>query len=233
MSVQDTRTTEPSEVKRTVDSLTPGAVVHVQKVYGTLAATTAVASVGSVLGMGLMISPMITGFGALVPLIGLYMTNPQTTPAPVRVGLLGTFAVLSGMSVGPLVAVATAMNPFLVPTALGATGVLFGSMTMVALFTKSNSFLRWGAPLGGMTIALMVCGIGAIFVPPTSVLYPVLHNAMLYGGLALGAVWVGFDTQQMIQDYENGQADPLTSAANLFINFKMIFTRILYIFMDR
>ena len=29
--------------------------VHVQKVYGTLAATTAVASVGSVLGMGLMV----------------------------------------------------------------------------------------------------------------------------------------------------------------------------------
>lgn len=204
--------------------------MHVRKVYMALTATSGVASVGAVAGMTLMVSPWITGLGAIVPLVGLAMTNPRDHSPAMRNGLLASFAGLSGMSVGPMIAVATAINPMLVPTALGATGLVFGGATMAALFTKSGSFLRFGAPLMGCTLAMFACGIGMIFVPATSALAPVLHNVYLYGGLMLGTAFVSYDTQRMIEDYKEGNEDVPMAVANMFINLKMIFTRLLFIF---
>jgi FtsH-binding integral membrane protein len=180
-----------------------------------------------------MVSPMVTGLGALVPLFGLAFTNPRDHSPALRMGLLGTFAGLSGMSVGPMIAMATAINPMLVPTALGATGLVFGGATMAALFTKSGSFLRFGAPMMGCTLAMAACGIGMFFVPATSALYPVLHNVYLYGGLMLGSAFVAYDTQRIIQDYKDGNEDVPMAVANMFINLKMIFTRLLWIFSNQ
>ena len=61
--------------------------------------------------------------------------------------------------------------------------------------------------------------------------YPVLHSMHLYGGLGIFSLYVAYDTQQIIADYEEGNRDVMHGAVNLFINFKAMFTRFLYIFM--
>lgn len=218
------------EQGRTMDALTPGAVAHVRKVYTTLTLSTGVASVGAVGGMTLAVSPLVPGLGALVPLFGLYMMQPTAENKAMRYGLMYGFAGLSGMSMGPLIAVATMTNPMLVPMALGATGVMFGGATVAAMFASNGSMLRYGAPLAGCTLAMVACSFGAMFVEPTSMLYPVLHSVYMYGGLMLGTAWISYDTQRMIQDYKDGNEDVPTSVVNMFINLKMIFTRLLFIF---
>ena len=76
-------------------------------------------------------------------------------------------------------------------------------------------------------------GLASFFVPVTSAWYPLLHNVSLYGGLGLFTLYVAYDTQKMIDEYEMGEDDHLKHAVDLFIDFKVIFTRVLVLLMGR
>ena len=125
------------------------------------------------------------------------------------------------------------VSPAIVPQALAITTGLFGAMTGLSLMAKPGSMLRLGVPLGGGLLMLMACGVGCMFVPVTSAWYPLLHNVYLYGGLGLFTLYIAYDTQKMIDEYHMGEDDHLKHAVDLFIDFKVIFTRILSILMLR
>ena len=57
--------------------------------------------------------------------------------------------------------------------------------------------------------------------------YPLLHSINLYGGLALFTLYIAYDTQKMIDEYEMGIDDHIKHATDLFIDFKIVFTRIM------
>lgn len=122
-----------------------------------------------------------------------------------------------------------AINPTAIPLALGATAGLFGVMTVLAMMAPRGAMLNWGVPLGGGMIVLLLLGVGGMFVPATSAWAPLLHNIMLYGGLGLFTIYIAYDTQTMVAEYEMGEDDHLRHAINLFINFQAIFTRLLMI----
>ena len=86
---------------------------------------------------------------------------------------------------------------------------------------KPGAMLRWGVPLGGGLLMLMAVGVGGMFVPVTSAWYPLLHNVMLYGGLTLFTLYIAYDTQKMIDEYEMGEDDHIKHATDLFIDFKV------------
>ena len=83
-------------------SLTPGVVSHLRQVYGTLGATTGIATAGALVGMAFPISPLIPGLLALVPLFGIYMTDYRTASPSLRMGLLASFTALGGAPFLPL-----------------------------------------------------------------------------------------------------------------------------------
>merc|ERR1712195_104470 len=204
---------------RQMDSLDDSGVrSHLTKVYATLGGTIGVSAFGSLGAMtipGMMMSPLIPGLASLVPLIWLYRTTPDTHSEPFRGALLGSFALLSGMSTAPL----------------GATTGMFGIMTLGAMVAPKGAALRMGPALFGGMIVIFGCGIGGMFVEPSSPWYPVLHSMHLYGGLGIFSLYVAYDTQQIISDYEEGNRDVMHGAVNLFINFKAMFSRFLFIFM--
>ena len=80
---------------------------------------------------------------------------------------------------------------------------------------------------------LVLCGVGlaSIFVPVTSAWYPLLHNVSLYGGLGLFTLYIAYDTQKMIDEYEMGEDDHIKHATDLFIDFKIVFSRVLQLLM--
>eukprot|EP00965_Chrysotila_dentata_P244444 6205979-Pleurochrysis_carterae.AAC.2 len=106
-------------------------------------------------------------------------------------------------------------------------------MTALSMMAKPGAALRLGVPLGAGVIVLLVAGVAGMFVPVTSAWYPLLHSISLYGGLALFTAYIAYDTQRMIDDYEMGEDDHLKHAVDLFINFKAIFTRVLFLLMGR
>ena len=64
-------------------------------------------------------------------------------------------------------------------------------------------------------------------------LVPLLHNVYLYGGLGLFTLYIAYDTQKMIDEYEMGEDDHLKHAVDLFLDFKMVFSRVLILLMGR
>mmetsp|Transcript_30277 Transcript_30277/g.99737 ORF Transcript_30277/g.99737 Transcript_30277/m.99737 type:complete len:110 (+) Transcript_30277:616-945(+) len=106
-------------------------------------------------------------------------------------------------------------------------------MTALSLFAKPGSMLRLGVPLGAGMLMLLGCGVAGMFVPVTSAWYPLLHSINLYGGLGIFTLYIAYDTQNMINEYEMGEDDHLKHAVDLFINFKVIFQRVLLLLMGR
>eukprot|EP00316_Scyphosphaera_apsteinii_P024184 CAMPEP_0119311290 /NCGR_PEP_ID=MMETSP1333-20130426/22024_1 /TAXON_ID=418940 /ORGANISM="Scyphosphaera apsteinii, Strain RCC1455" /LENGTH=318 /DNA_ID=CAMNT_0007315635 /DNA_START=22 /DNA_END=978 /DNA_ORIENTATION=+ len=209
---------------------------HMRKVYATLATGIGIAAGASLFTMAtplVGVHPLIPGLLSIAPLMGLMYTNKHTHSATLRAGLFAAFTGLSGMSLAPLIKMALFINPVIVPQALLLTTGLFGTMTALSLFAKPGTMLRLGVPLGAGMIMLFAAGIGAMFVPVTSAWYPLLHNVYMYGGLAIFTLYVAFDTQKMINEFEMGEDDHLKHALDLFINFKAIFTRILFLLMGR
>lgn len=145
--------------------------------------------------------------------------------------MFAAFTGLSGMSLAPMLYVALKVSPAIVPQALLITTGLFGAMTGLSLVAKPGAMLRWGVPLTGGLFVLMACGIGSMFVPVTSAWYPLLHNVYLYGGLSLFTLYIAYDTQKMIDEYQMGEDDHLKHAVDLFIDFKIVFTRVLSLLM--
>ncbi|KAJ1618694.1 inhibitor of apoptosis-promoting Bax1-domain-containing protein [Pavlovales sp. CCMP2436] len=214
------------------ESMTSGVQAHMQKVYATLCAGIGVAAGASMVmmatGLASLIPPIVPGLLALAPMMYLVSyTNKFSHSAEFRTGLFVAFTALSGMAIAPLLKMFLMVNPTAIPLALFATAGLFGVMTLLAMVAPKGAMLKWGVPLGGGLIMLLVLSVAGMFVPVTSPWAPLLHNVMLYGGLALFTLYIAYDTQTMVADYEAGDDDHLRHAINLFINFQAIFTRLL------
>ena len=142
-------------------------------------------------------------------------------------------AFLSGMGIAPIVGLASAVDPMIVPSALAATTGMFGAMSMGALAMPKGSTAFLGPPLFGGLLCLCGVGVASFFVEPTSPWYGVLHSVHLYGGLGIFSLYIAYDTQMMIQDYEEGNRDSVQAGLNMFINVKQVFTRFLLVFLNR
>jgi FtsH-binding integral membrane protein len=216
---------------RQADAITAGAEAHLRKVWAITGANVGVASVGTIAGMTVMggVSPLIPGLGALVPMIWLYSTEEGKDSEFKRTALLASFALLSGMSMGPLVGMSLAMDPMILPMSLGVTGGIFGAMTALSLVLPSGGMLKYGAPLGGGMMVLFGLSMVNAFIYP----HPMLMNLSMYGGLALFTLFIAYDTQRIIADYEEGQRDAFKHSVDMFINLKAIFVRVMILFMGR
>ena len=214
------------EERSTLDAMDAGQAAYLRKVYMYTGSTIGVASIGAFGGMLFPISPIVPGLLSLVPLIGIMMTDPKKSG--LRLGMLGAFGFLSGMSAGPMIAMSLHMDPLILPMALlGSCGIMGGG-TLASLFAKEGSLLKFGAPLAGLTFALLGLSIVGIFFP-----HPILFNLNLYGGLVLFTAFTAYDTHMVLEDYKQGNRDVLAHATNFFINFMAIFRRLLFIFMSR
>jgi len=214
------------------DNLSEGTVAHMRKVYGTLTTGIGIAAGASMFAMAtplVTMHPLIPSLAAMVPLMGIMYTSKHTHGDALRSGLFAAFTGLSGVAIAPMLLFALKVSPMVVPQALLITCGIFGSMTALSLWAKPGATLRWGVPLGGGMLMLMALGMGSMFVPVTSAWYPLLHSVQLYGGLLLFTAYVAYDTQNMIDEYEMGVDDHIKHATDLFIDFKVIFTRVMSI----
>ena len=114
------------------DALTSGAVEHMRKVYGTLATGIGIAAGASLFTMAtplVGVPPLVPGIASIGCLLGLYYTNKHTHSMMFRTGLFAAFTGLSGVAMAPLLKLALAVSPAVVPQALLITTAMFGTMT--------------------------------------------------------------------------------------------------------
>jgi hypothetical protein len=136
--------------------------------------------------------------------------------------LFGLYVLAEAVIFVPILYIARAMDPMLIPTAGVTTLVLFGVLTAVVFATRADfSFLRSVLIFGGFAaLALIVVAILFGFA-----LGPIFTVAMI----ALACGYILYDTSNVLHHYRIGQH--VAAALALFAAVALLFWYILRLFM--
>lgn len=207
----------------------------------------------SVPALSMMMTPLAIG-GIVASLVGILSTSYmkptyvkewekigptekieyiRSVDSPLRKALFGLGVMGLGMSSTPLLALATAMSPTIVPTCLGLTGAIFGGASLVAYNMKKDSMLRYSGVLMGSLVGLIglqLVGLASALVVGPNPFSLLLFNASNYIGIGLFSVFIAYDTHVSIKMYENGEPDQIGMATQFLLDIWNIFTDLLRIF---
>lgn len=188
---------------------------------GALATSYAVLSVPA---LSAMMMPLSLG-GLVATLVGFVSTsymNPtylveaeklnsqekietiRTVNSPLRQAMFGLGVLGLGLGSAPLLAIATAVSPSIVPTCLGLTTAIFGGASLVAYNMKKDSMLRYGGVLGGSLlglIGLQLAGLGASLIMGPNPFSMMMLNASSYMAVGLFSAFLLYDTHVAIKMY--------------------------------
>ena len=160
---------------------------------------------------------MIATFGA----IGLlWFVLPRTANSAAGIPVMFAFTGLIGLGMAPMLNMYLAVNPSLVSTALGGTGVIFLGLSGYALTTRKDFSFMGGFLMVGM-IVVLVAALANIFLQ-MPVMGLVVSGAivMLMSGLIL------YETSSIIH---GGETNYIMAAASLFLSIINLFQALLHL----
>jgi FtsH-binding integral membrane protein len=210
--------------------LTPVVQKHVEKVYATLAAALLVSAAGCYVNILTGLGGWLTMLTFVGSVVWLSATPPEPRNLNKRYALLAGAAFSQGASLGPLIAAAAMMDAGLVLTAFCGTAILFACFSLAALVSRRRSFLYLGGVLGSAISCFMMMRLATWLLPSMRTM---AFQAELYGGLAVFALYVAFDTQVIVEQAFSGNLDHVKHALDLFVDFAAIFVRVLVILMQK
>jgi FtsH-binding integral membrane protein len=132
-----------------------------------------------------------------------------------------------------MIALASAVSPSILPTALGLTIAIFGGASLAAYHMPKDSMLSYGRVLGGSLlglIGLQVVGLGAMFFMGPNPMSMLLLNSSSYIAVGLFTAFIAYDTHVAIKMYESGIPDHLGVATSFMLDFWNILVSLLRIF---
>jgi len=182
----------------------------------TLIFSGVMASVGMAINLGHG-AAMIASFAAIGLLwFALPRTANSTAGIPVLFGITG----LLGLGLAPMLNHYLAVNPSIVSTALGGTGVIFLGLSGYALTTRKDFSFMGGFLMVGLMVAI-VAAIANIFLQ-----MPVLHLIISAAIMVIMSGFILWETSSIIH---GGQTNYIMAAASLFISILNIFQSLLHI----
>lgn len=199
---------------------------HLKNVYTTLAICLFVAAFGSYVHVctEILRGGLLTVFGSIVLLLLLYATPDNGQNENLRFSYLLGFAGLTGLSTGPLLDMAIAIEPSTVATAFIGTSVVFACFTVAALYAPDRKFLYLGGTLCSLATTMFWMAFINLFFGSRFI-----FQLNLYVGLAVMCAFVLYDTQLIAEKCKRGDRDYIWQSVDLFIDFVDIFRRLLMI----
>ena len=188
---------------------------------GYVAATAALFALGAYLGRNLPGGAGVIAFiAAFACLIGMQFAARKSRQ--LTVGLLGTFGLLTGLALAPVLTVYASMDPQALWQAGGATALFIAGFGAAGYATRRDLTAIARAGLWAL-LALIGFGIALIFVniPGGALIYSVL-------GLVIFAGFTMFDFQR-IRRSQDIRTAPLL-AASIFLDILNVFLFFLQIF---
>ncbi len=187
----------------------------------------------------------IAGFiGSLSSIACFYLVKPkwvesptqkefyETENPPMRKFLFGTFVASNSLALAMPIAMATAINPILVPVSIALAGGTMGMATKFALIKSSGELLSWQAPFlaGALSmIGMSLTGFLAHLALGPNLFSTIAFSLETYAGLGLFTVWTAFDVHRTIAEYQQKNADHLGAVMGFYLNFVNLFVRFLQV----
>jgi len=174
----------------------------------------AYASIAMGVGQG---TGMIASFGA----IGLlWFALPKAANTAAGIPVIFAITGLFGLGLGPVVSFYLAINPSIVTTALGGTGMIFLGLSAYALVTRKDFSFMGGFLMVGMFVVIGA-GIANIFLQ-----MPILG---LMGSGAIVMIMSGFILFETSNIIRGGETNYIMATASLFLSLLNMFQALMHI----
>ncbi|XP_050075458.1 bax inhibitor 1 [Anopheles maculipalpis] len=202
---------------------------HLAKVYGCLAATCSVATVGSLIHLsGIWEAGLLSAIASLGLILGMVFTPDNGKNFVQRFCMLMGIGLFTGHSLGLLLQQVIYINPAIVVTALIGTTTIFGCLTASAFFAKRGKYLYLGGILMSALSTMALINLGNLFFRSY-----IVQDISLYLGLIVMAGFVLFDTHMIMEKHHMGSNDFIGHSLDLFYDVISIFRRLLVILAQR
>jgi len=150
----------------------------------------------------------------------MWFVLPRTANSSTGIPVLFAITGLFGLGLGPVLNHYMAINPSIVSTALGGTGVIFLGLSGYALTTRKDFSFMGGFLMVGMLVVIGASLLNIFLQIPVLSLVSSAAVIMLMSGFIL------YETSSMIH---NGETNYIMAAASLFLSILNMFQALLHI----
>ncbi len=170
---------------------------------------------------------VVAGIGSGVALVAdivaiglLWFVLPRTANSGAGIPVLFAFTGLLGFGLGPVLNFYLAINPSIVMTALGGTGVIFLGLSGYALTTRKDFSFLGGFVMVGMLVVLgaailnIFLGMPALFLAVNAAIVMIMSAFILW------------QTSNMIH---GGETNYIMATAGLFLSILNLFQALLHL----
>ena len=177
-------------------------------------AVLAYASIAMGLGHGAALIANIAAIGVL------WFVLPRTANSAAGIPVIFAITGLFGLGLGPVVGHYLSVNPSIVMTALGGTGVIFLGLSGYALTTRKDFSFMAGFLMVGMFVVLGAALLNIFLQMPVMFLVVNAVVIMLMSGFIL------YETSSIIH---GGETNYIMAAASIFLSLLNMFTALLHL----
>ncbi len=177
-------------------------------------AVLAYASIAMGLGHG---AALIANIAAIAM---IWFVLPRTANSAAGIPVIFAVTGLFGIGLGPILAHYLAVNPSIVMTALGGTGVIFLGLSGYALTTRKDFSFMAGFLMVGMLVVLGAALLNIFLQMPVMFLVVNAVVIMLMSGFIL------YETSSIIH---GGETNYIMAAASIFLSLLNMFTALLHL----
>ena len=163
------------------------------------------------------------GMGLVATIVGIVMlwfVLPKTANSASGIPVIFAITGLLGFGIGPMVAYYLAVNPSIVMTALGGTGIIFLGLSGYALTTRKDFSFMGGFLMVGMLVIIGAALLN-IFLG-----IPALSLTVSAGVIMIMSGFILYQTSSLIH---GGETNYIMATASLFLSILNIFTSLLHL----
>lgn len=188
--------------------------------YMLLSMTLIFSGVMALVGMSSGVGHGASLVSSLVAIGLLWFVLPRTANSSAGIPVLFAITGLLGLGLAPMLNHYMAINPSVVSTALGGTGVIFLGLSGYALTTRKDFSFMGGFLMVGLMVVL-VAALANIFLQiPVMQLVISAAIVMIMSGLIL------YQTSEIIH---GGETNYIMAAASLFLSILNMFQALLHL----
>lgn len=188
--------------------------------YMLLSMTLIFSGVTAAVGMSINLGHGASLVSSLVALGLLWFALPRTANSSAGIPVLFAITGLLGLGMAPLLNHYLAVNPSIVSTALGGTGVIFLGLSGYALTTRKDFSFMGGFLMVGLMVVLVAALANIFLQMPVMQLVVSAAIVMIMSGLIL------YQTSAIIN---GGETNYIMAAASLFLSLINMFQALLHL----
>ena len=192
----------------------------IRSTYQLLSMTLLFSAVTAYLSIAMQVSQGMGLVATIAGIVMLWFVLPKTANSASGIPVIFAITGLLGFGIGPMVAHYLAINPSIVMTALGGTGVIFLGLSGYALTTRKDFSFMGGFLMVGMLVIVgasllnIFMGIPALSLAVSSAVIMIMSGFILY------------ETSSLIH---GGETNYIMATASLFLSILNIFTSLLHL----